>query len=91
MKIIFNEEENEAQAFDKDRKVGICQFVKEDGAWNILHTIVKRPYQGQGLAEKLLDTVVDEARKNEVKIIPTCSYVSRSFNENPEKYGDVAL
>jgi predicted GNAT family acetyltransferase len=89
MDIKFNEIDNEAQVFDGDDKVGYCQFeVEDDKTWNVTHTVVNPAYGGKGLAGKLLDTVVDKARENGVKIIPTCSYARKKFDTD-EKYSDV--
>lgn len=91
MKVILNTEKQEAEALDEDKLAGFCQYeIKDDKLWEITHTVVKPEYGGQGLAAKLVDKVVDEARENDVKIIPTCSYAKKKFDENPDKYGDVA-
>lgn len=91
MDVKLNLDQCESQAFDGDEKVGYCQYqVKEDKLWDIQHTVVNKAYGGKGLAGKLLDAVVDYAKENEIKLIPTCSYAKRKFDENPDKYGDVA-
>lgn len=56
--------------------------------WAIDHTFVAAPYRGGNLARQLLDFVVEEARKNGRKIIPSCSYALAQFKRNPE-YADV--
>lgn len=50
------------------------------------HTEVFAPYEGQGVAGKLLDALVAYAVKNNKKIVPVCSYVVRAFAKNPDKY-----
>ncbi|WP_297282287.1 GNAT family N-acetyltransferase [uncultured Anaerococcus sp.] len=91
MIIRFNKDEHEAQAFDNDEnKVGYCQYdEKIESTWAITHTVVDKSHQGEGLAEKLLDEVCDNARKEGVKIIPICSYAVKKFDEQAEKYGDL--
>lgn len=90
MIIKFNKEEQEAQAFDKEnQKIGYCQFEKEDNKWIITHTVVDDGHQGEGIAGKLLDNVCENARKENVKIIPVCSYAVKKFDDNPEKYSDL--
>lgn len=90
MIIRFEKEEHEAQAYDGDKKAGYCQYEEKiDSTWAITHTVVDENYQGQGLAEKLLDEVCEHARRENVKIIPICSYAVKKFDEQPEKYGDL--
>ena len=50
----------------------------------INHTGVNPDLRGQGLAEKLVLEAVDYARKNKLKIIPFCSYVSVYVGKHPE-------
>lgn len=55
----------------------------------IYHTEVLPKAEGKGLAKKLLATMVDHARKNELKVIPLCPYVHAQFKRHPEEYADV--
>lgn len=48
------------------------------------HTWVDDSLRGQGIARKMLDVLVDFARKNQLKIIPQCSYVEVVFRREPE-------
>ena len=47
------------------------------------HTIVSEELQGQGIAKKLLNHLLDYARKNNYKIVPVCPYVKAAFEKNP--------
>jgi uncharacterized protein len=46
------------------------------------HTWVDNSLRGQGIARKLLDTLVDFARKKDLKIVATCSYVDVMFKRD---------
>lgn len=48
------------------------------------HTDVADDYRGQGIGRQLLDTVIDFARKKELKIIPLCPYAKSVFDKHPE-------
>ena len=54
------------------------------------HTFVDPSLRGQGMAEKILDHMVGEMRKEGKKIIPLCPYVVTQFKRKPEKYGNIA-
>jgi Predicted acetyltransferase len=55
------------------------------------HTQTQERFQGQGVAGKLLDALVEYARKENLKIVPICSYVVHAFEKDPERFRDVSL
>ncbi len=54
----------------------------------VTHTIVDSSMQGKGIAQQLLDQMVEYARGKNKKIVPVCSYVQKKFNQD-EQYEDV--
>lgn len=52
------------------------------------HTFVDSSQRGKGLAEKLVLAVIEKAKKEDLKIIPTCSYVVSYFDKHRE-YNDL--
>lgn len=65
-------------------KIGQISYTMADAdTWIIDHTSVDGEYQGRGLARQLLDFVVADAREKGRKIIPSCSYALRQFQEDP--------
>lgn len=70
---------------DEDNKeVGELTFMLKEEQMIINHTGVNPELRGQGLAEKLVLEAVEYARKNQLKIIPFCSYVSVYLGKHPE-------
>ncbi len=61
-----------------------------DGVIAITHTEVNPEYRNEGYAQKLVDAVVDYARKNNLKIIPICPYAKAVMNRDPG-YNDVLV
>jgi predicted GNAT family acetyltransferase len=51
---------------------------------NIHHTEVPGALEGQGIASALVQTAVDHARANGLKIRPLCSYVGAWMRRHPE-------
>jgi predicted GNAT family acetyltransferase len=47
-------------------------------------TYVPDRYRGQGIAAKLVERLVADARSKGVKIVPACSYVATAFERHPE-------
>ena len=55
----------------------------------VYHTQVSDELKGQGIAGSLLQTMVDYARQNKLKVVALCPYVLAQFQRHPEKYLDV--
>ncbi|MBL7575872.1 hypothetical protein SAMN00017477_1905 [Peptoniphilus asaccharolyticus DSM 20463] len=59
---------------------GILTYVERDGKIDAEHTIVKPEFGGQGLAGELVKKLIEDARAENKKIIPTCSYVNKKLS-----------
>lgn len=55
----------------------------------VYHTEVSDKLQGQGIAAKLLSTMVAYAREHQLKVIPLCPYVLTQFKRHPDQYKDI--
>lgn len=51
---------------------------------NINHTFVDSSLRGQGIAGKLMQELVEDLKKRELKAIPTCSYALNWFEKHKE-------
>ena len=77
VKIIFDKDNNQAIAYDNNLKIGECVFLESEDLWNIIHTEVNNNYQGQGIAKKLVECVIENAKKCNKKIEADCSYAKK--------------
>ena len=60
-------------------------FRKADsGTITIDHTGVPPEYEGRGIAARLVNKAIADAREQGFKIIPVCSYVVAQFRRHPE-------
>lgn len=50
----------------------------------IEHTEVDESLKGQGVGAKLLETLVDYARKEEVKVLPLCPFAKATFQKRKD-------
>ena len=80
IEIKFDKENNKSVAYDGNTKIGECVFVETENNWNIIHTEVSNLYQGQGIARRLVECVVENAKKYNKKVIADCSYAKRIVN-----------
>lgn len=58
--------------------------IAENGTITIDHTGVPREYEGRGIAAKLVNKAIADAREQGFKITPVCSYVVAQFRRHPE-------
>jgi hypothetical protein len=55
-----------------------------DGNITIDHTLVPREYEGRGIAARLVNKAIEDAREHGFRITPVCSYVVAQFRRHPE-------
>ena len=77
VEINFEKENNKSVAYDNNTKIGECVFIEDGEYWNIVHTEVNSLYQGQGIARKLVEKVIENAKIYDKKLIADCSYAKR--------------
>jgi uncharacterized protein len=56
----------------------------DEKTMDIYRTFVDASLRGKGIAEQLMRTVLDHAKKHNLKIRPTCSYVVSYLRRYPE-------
>lgn len=78
--IVFDD--NRAIAYDGEKQIGECCFEVHENIWNIVHTEVDTSYQGQGIAKKLVECVVENAKKNNKDLQATCSYAKKRIEKD---------
>ena len=68
----------------------ITYVPKGEGVIEANHTFVDPRIRGQGVAHQLVDQLADFARKENLKIYPTCPYVVALFEKSTE-YDDLKI
>lgn len=86
--INFNQRESRSVALNEGNIIGYCQYKEENNIWSITHTVVKQEFGGRGIAKRLVLAVIEEARKQNKKINPICSYAKKMM-EGSDEYKDV--
>ena len=82
VEITFEKDKNRSVAFDNNTIIGECDFVIQKNIWNIVHTVVNSKYQGQGIARKLVNCVIENALKENKEVIADCSYAKKVLDES---------
>lgn len=86
--VVFEPELNRSAAYIDGNHVGECEFSVEGNTWSITHTGVDPACGGRGIAKQLVLKVIEEARRQKVRIVPVCSY-AKHMMEGKEEYRDV--
>lgn len=87
----FTKGENRFYKEDDDGKLlaEITYKPLDDNTVDADSTFVDPSLRGQGVAEKLVDRLVEEMEKEDKKIHPTCPYVVKLFERKEEKYKNI--
>ncbi|MBI9104496.1 MAG: N-acetyltransferase [Spirochaetales bacterium] len=67
-----------------DEEAYIQYNILPSGELNFYKTYVPESHRGKRYAEKLMKAGLDYARRQELKIKPSCSYVVNYFEKNPQ-------
>lgn len=75
--------EYHAHVADSDH-IGCMTWTARDGVHYADHTLVPPAIGGRGVAMRLVEAMVADARENHFRIAPVCSYVEVAFRRHPE-------
>ena len=82
VEIKFNKDQKQSTAYDNNVKIGECDYIEKENEWNIIHTEVSKLYQGQGIARKLVEIIIENAKKENKKIVAECSYAKKVIEKH---------
>ena len=74
---------------EDNKRLGEMDIGISNNILTAYHTEVVPEMEGKGGAKKLLETMVEYARTNKLKVNPLCPYVLSMFKRNPEVYKDI--
>jgi len=64
--------------------IGRLTWVQHGDVRRAEHTLVPPELGGRGIAGKLVDALIADARAQGFRIAPVCSYVAKAFEKHPE-------
>ncbi len=65
-------------------KAARLSWTDRDGVRHAEHTFVPPEFRGKGVASQLVKELVADARAQNFKIAPDCSYVAKWFDRHPD-------
>ncbi len=63
----------------------LTYFFEDSNTINANHTFVSDCLRGQGVADKLYQALRNFIKENNLKLIPTCSYIARKWEREQSK------
>ena len=75
--------EYRAHPADNDA-IGRLTYKKRGDFFIADHTLVPPAIGGRGIAARLVEALIEDARKEGFKIVPQCSYIDAAFRRHPE-------
>lgn len=70
---------------ENNNRIAEITYVESDESFIIIdHTFVDESLRGQGIASKLVASVVEEMRKQNKKIVPHCPFAKAEFDRVPD-------
>ena len=71
-----------------DTVVGVVEYSLRDRTMIIVHTGTKPEFRGNGIAARITEHVLDDARKLDLQVVPECPFTAQFVAEHPE-YADL--
>jgi uncharacterized protein len=66
------------------RMVGEVAYRRRNGRIVFLHTEVDEAAEGRGFAGRLVDTALEDARREGLEVVPLCPFVASYIQDHPE-------
>jgi uncharacterized protein len=86
--VVRHEEAENRYVIDMDGQQAVADYELVDDKQVFTHTYVPPELRGRGLAEALVRTALEDARKAGRKVVPACSYVGVFIDRN-KQYKDL--
>lgn len=67
-----------------DGHLCVAEYQQRSGELAFTHTFVPPELRGRGIAEQLVRTALDYARKEHFRVVPECSYVASFIRRHRE-------
>jgi predicted GNAT family acetyltransferase len=81
---IFHNAANRRFELHVDGQTVLTEYRLSPGVMTLFHTLTPPALRGRGLAAKVVEAALDFARREGLKVIPLCWYVSGHINAHPK-------
>jgi predicted GNAT family acetyltransferase len=63
---------------------GFTLYERDAGVYSLMHTEIRPEFEHQGLASRLIQSMLDQLAAREVEVLPYCPFVRRYIAKHPE-------
>lgn len=70
-------------------ETAVVEYIKRPGTLILTHTYVPERLEGQGIGREIVLGVLEDARRQGLKVVPQCSFVAQYIVRHPEWEGMV--
>jgi len=84
LEIVDDKEQSRYEARLDGEAVAIADYVKQPGIVSFTHTETFAGHKGKGIAGRVIDRALRDARAEELEVIPFCSFVADYIGAHPE-------
>jgi uncharacterized protein len=81
---VIHEKENQRFVIYTNGNEVYVEYKMEEKEINLYHTFTHPALRGKGLAAQVVRAAVEFAKENNLKVMPTCSYVQAFIAKNDE-------
>jgi len=81
---VTHEKDNERFVVYIEGNEVYVEYTMAENVINLYHTFTDPALRGKGLAAQVVRAALEFAKKNNLKVIPTCSYVQAFIAKNDE-------
>ena len=78
-----NEAENRYE-LHVDDQVALAEYMRANERIVFTHTEVPRELEGEGIASRIIEHALDEAREQGLVVVPLCPFVASYIRRHPE-------
>lgn len=82
--LIDNKERKRYEFHVEGDYVAIIEYMKTPDSIYITHTEVPRAVQGQGVANRLTQKVLEDIDRQGMKVVPLCGFAAAYISRHPE-------
>jgi len=87
---VIHEKENERFVIYLEGNEVYVEYTMRNNEIDLNHTYTNPALRGKGLAAHVVRAALEFAKENNIKVIPTCSYV-QSFIEKNKEYKELVV
>jgi predicted GNAT family acetyltransferase len=87
LEVTHNEPENRFEVWIEGY-LSKLDYIRDGKNFVIAHVGVCPEFRGQGIAGKIVQTSLEYAKENSLRVIPMCSYAAAYIRRNPQ-YADL--